>query len=532
MGYVFASWSGDAKRLDEPPHHHDGRAQVVHRQLHHARALVRRVVEGVHAHGAHPCDVRGAAYDAPRHRMLLFGGSNFSGGFGHNNKVHALSLTGTASWTQLAPAGTPPSGRKNAGVVYDPVRDRLLVIGGTNASGNLNDVWELSLAGSPTWTQILPAGTPPGARFAPGVVYDAARDRILIFGGSVSGSDIRNDVWQLTLSGTPTWSALTPSGAPPAARYGLNAVYDPVRDRMIVFGGRNASTPFHDTWELLLSTTSWEELHPPGPAHPAPILATAAYDAVRDRIVFFGGYTGAAYSQATSVLSLKYGAAWISQPLLGPLPGARSGVASIYDPENDRLVVFGGDKGSTPVPATFAWNSLGGSALDLWVEDPALGSVTRSPDKPCYSGETVTLTALPVSGQSYFQGWSGDATGLTNPLQVVMDGSKVIRATFSPRSNAVVEGPAKFELALLSANPSRGPALISYGVAYPARVKLTVLDVAGREVARLVDGVADPGSHTARWDAMTPGGPAPAGIYFVRYRTPTHTWVRRFALLR
>ena len=58
------------------------------------------------------------------------------------------------------------------------------------------------------------------------------------------------------------------------------------------------------------------------------------------------------------------------------------------------------------------------------------GTVTKSPDQPTYpSGSTVTLTATPAAGQQ-FTGWSGDASGTTNPLSVSMTANKAITATF------------------------------------------------------------------------------------------------------
>ncbi len=58
------------------------------------------------------------------------------------------------------------------------------------------------------------------------------------------------------------------------------------------------------------------------------------------------------------------------------------------------------------------------------------GSVTKNPDKPSYTqGEQVTLTAIPGSGYS-FASWSGDASGNTNPLIILMNGNKTITANF------------------------------------------------------------------------------------------------------
>lgn len=59
------------------------------------------------------------------------------------------------------------------------------------------------------------------------------------------------------------------------------------------------------------------------------------------------------------------------------------------------------------------------------------GTVTRAPDQPTYNhGSTVVLTATPSTG-FVFSGWTGDATGLTNPLTVTMDRNKTITANFT-----------------------------------------------------------------------------------------------------
>jgi N-acetylneuraminic acid mutarotase len=59
------------------------------------------------------------------------------------------------------------------------------------------------------------------------------------------------------------------------------------------------------------------------------------------------------------------------------------------------------------------------------------GTVTKSPNQASYSsGTVVSLSATPVSGQQ-FTGWSGDATGTTNPLSVTMNGNKNIIGNFA-----------------------------------------------------------------------------------------------------
>src|SRR5438876_903285 len=78
------------------------------------------------------------------------------------------------------------------------------------------------------------------------------------------------------------------------------------------------------------------------------------------------------------------------------------------------------------ITATFAINTY---ALD--VATVGNGTEAKSPDQPSYDhGSTVQLTATPAAG-FHFTGWSGDASGSDNPLNVVMDAAKHITATFA-----------------------------------------------------------------------------------------------------
>jgi len=146
--------------------------------------------------------------------------------------------------------------------VYDPVRQRMIVFGGFTVNGNsggvMNDVWVLSLASAtPTWTALTPTGSPPSARYSGSAVYDPVRDRVLLFGGQTSGGPAVNDVWALSLGASPAWTPVGVSGStPPAPRSGHAAIYDPLRDRMIVCGGVDSgASDQNDVWALALADT-------------------------------------------------------------------------------------------------------------------------------------------------------------------------------------------------------------------------------------------------------------------------------------
>ncbi|MDP3642467.1 MAG: ice-binding family protein [Bacteroidota bacterium] len=85
------------------------------------------------------------------------------------------------------------------------------------------------------------------------------------------------------------------------------------------------------------------------------------------------------------------------------------------------------------------------------------GTVLKVPSKTVYnSGEIVALTATPATGYT-FTGWTGDATGLLNPLSVTMNANKAITANFT----AIASG---FTLNVTANNGTvvKNPDMVSY----------------------------------------------------------------------
>src|SRR5262245_51308336 len=66
----------------------------------------------------------------------------------------------------------------------------------------------------------------------------------------------------------------------------------------------------------------------------------------------------------------------------------------------------------------------------LTLQTNGSGGITRNPTNDVYpGGSVVTITASPDSGW-YFSGWTGDASGSANPLNVTMNANKVITGNF------------------------------------------------------------------------------------------------------
>jgi hypothetical protein len=87
-------------------------------------------------------------------------------------------------------------------------------------------------------------------------------------------------------------------------------------------------------------------------------------------------------------------------------------------------------------------------------------------------------------------------------------------------------------LGRIAPNPARGPVRVEFSVARPAPVRISVIDVQGREVARLVAGIHAPGSYVASWNGEDARGAATPGLYFVRCEIEGRTWTRRLVVAR
>jgi hypothetical protein len=137
---------------------------------------------------------------------------------------------------------------------------------------------------------------------------------------------------------------------------------------------------------------------------------------------------------------------------------------------------------------------------------------------PRRDGENTVLTDTGARpGRTYFYRLVGRE-----------DGRAVILGSLAGTLMPVKE----FALQAVGPNPAIGMVGIDYAVATAARVRLDVIDVTGRRVATLVDGVQPAGLHRAAWAGETPSGRAAAGLYFVRYQAAGKTFTKRITFMR
>ena len=88
--------------------------------------------------------------------------------------------------------------------------------------------------------------------------------------------------------------------------------------------------------------------------------------------------------------------------------------------------------------------------------------------------------------------------------------------------------PDHLSLGPVSPNPFNSSVTISYQLPQQAYVKLSIYDLNGRQVVRLVESDTEAGYHSAVWNGTT----YPAGIYFVRMESEGNVKSVRILLVK
>lgn len=267
------------------------------------------------------------AYDAARQRVVLFGGLNL---LAVNSYADTWEWDGIR-WRQVAP-GSGPGARQYHAMAHDAARQRIVLFGGVRIASPLvfpPETWEWD---GVVWTQRNPTRNPP-PRYSHAMACDEARQRVLLFGGTAAASQAFGDAW--TWDGQE-WTQV-PAGPGPPSRSGHGMAYDAARQRVVMSGGLLAGGAIaRDTWEW--DGTGWAQrnlVHPPPPRH----SHAMAYDAVRMRVVSFGGLDDQAVS---SDATWEWDGTDWTQATAAQAPTSRYGHAMAYDLARQRIVLYGG----------------------------------------------------------------------------------------------------------------------------------------------------------------------------------------------
>jgi len=244
-------------------------------------------------------------------------------------------------------------------MVFHPIRGTIIMFGGVNQQGNaydeLNDAWEWNgMAWSP-----LPnnSGIVPLPRAIHAMAYDPLRDKVVLFGGfSYTPIQYFSDTWEWNqLQG---WHQPNLPPLQPEARHAHGLVFDTTRGKCLLFGGWvNAAQPErNDLWEW--NGTTWTQLNVEPPLPPARHGHSFVFDTLRGTAIVFGGYTDAAgFLSDTWEL---HGSSWIHRPAIGPAARAVQQRAA-FDSSREVVVLCGGHHADNAAYNDVWWYVLGSS---------------------------------------------------------------------------------------------------------------------------------------------------------------------------
>ena len=255
---------------------------------------------------------------------------------------------------------SPLSVRNAHGLAYDSVRGKAILFGGADAGRVLNDTWDFD---GEKWSSV--ATNPAPQRTFPSMTYDAVRQTILLFGGNrvLFGKDnndyeFLNDFW--TFNGA-VWTKIdvpTPSG-----RAEASFVFDQQRRKAVLFGGyrieKGRMKPLSDTWEW--DGQVWTKVAEGSPN--ARSGAAIAYDAIRKKVILFGGGIKSGGADETWEWN---GRTW--REIKSAKCEPRYNSTMVFDEARGKILRFGGWDGTKRVSET--WEFDGKTWTKLSIESP------------------------------------------------------------------------------------------------------------------------------------------------------------------
>jgi hypothetical protein len=260
------------------------------------------------------------------------------------------------------------------------------------------------------------------ARHGHSMVYDEARKQLLLFGGTgtegTSPSGDRNSTWRW--DGT-TWTRIATGG--PSPRYEAAVTYDATRQRVVLYGGQSGAFPnitvLSDTWEW--DGSAWTQRSTTGPS--ARVHQSIAFDRARGKVVLYGGFNSTTVQELRDIWEWD-GSSWTQASVSGPPNSIALG--PVYDEKTAALYLYSVPQSGGAVTAN-RWN---GSTL----------TVAASAAPPC-TPDRRQVTALGSNPGGLLFYSNGCSQVGTTPQTWRWDGSvwtSVTGTQPSSRSNAAL----------------------------------------------------------------------------------------------
>lgn len=324
----------------------------------------------------------------------------------------ADNLITTDAWIQVTAPINPPSARQYHSAVYDQVNGTMVIFGGSSASSvAYNDISYYSMTTGLWSTGVTVGGSIPMARYGHSAVT-TGMNTMIVFGGRNSTTPY-NDISVFNLLSNQ-WVSVTTTGPPPPPRAFHSAVVDTYYHNMYVYGGTDGTNFFQDLYELNLDTFAWTCITNTTSAGPrAWHVAVMSHSRV---MVVYGGIESSGTTLGDVQCFSPDTQMWWSCNAGSSTPGLRYGHTAVISPL-EQMVIFGG------------MDSNGDMLSDVWDFDLSL-----------YTWSSISPTGNPIAGVAYHSaiatpfgsmiifGGETSASTITNTFGVYNLVSTVIRS--------------------------------------------------------------------------------------------------------
>ena len=210
---------------------------------------------------------------------------------------------------------------------------------------------------------------------------------------------------------------------------------------------------------------------------------------------------------------------------VGSTVQVRADSAAVAPPIRPMLVTA--DSVGTSAPTTLRWASGAYQMVQNYDVQVARDTLFAA---PLHDLRATTATSLEVgtlaNGEALY--WRARSRNLVG----TGEWSRAMRVVGSDAVTTSVEQDeaplAEAQLEVPYPNPSRTAATLRYALPQAAEVRVTVYDVLGREVARVVEGMQSSGTHAEVLSVSS----WPSGVYVVRLVTGGAVQTQRFTVVR
>lgn len=415
----------------------------------------------------------------------------------------------TQSWVQLTPtSGEAPAPRANTAAIYDSLNHRLVIFGGKTAAGNVNEVWAFDLRTN-VWSNLTPVtGSMPAPRFTANGVYHIASQQMIVWAGQ--GATFFNDVWAFDLI-AKSWSPFNPPNPQPNIRYGTAAVFDPKTEELVTFAGFTDAGRFDDTWRFSVNTGTWKEISPA--THPEKrCLHTASYDALKHRMIIYGGQTNGPRGDIWA-FDLTTNQWEDLTPMTSPV--GRWFPTNIFEAASNRVIIFGGNLGSVQSNETWAFNLTN----NAWQQLSPAGTApaAREGAAAIYIRQENRMIVFGGRGGTFYN----DLWSLNN-----------LSPTTAVENNFSRELPVTLRLLGNYPNPFNPETTITFEVAASTPASLRIYNIQGQLIKKIFEENIAAGRHQMPWNGTNDlGVKVASGIYVSVLRFGAATISRKLMLV-